>query len=698
MLTRIAGTGRYGSSGDGGAAVNAQLQYPDGIAVDSAGNIYFTDRDADVIRKISVNGTISTFAGTGTIGSAGDGGPAANALLSGPTGLTFDSAGNLYIADTGNNKIRRISPDGTITTVAGTGEFGYTGNGGSARDAQLSGPEGVAVDAAGTIYIADTFNNLIRRITPDGIINNFAGNGFPGYSGDNGPAEASAIFLPTDVALDRQGNLYIADLGTIRVRKVTSGIISTIAGSSKSTEPLDGAPAVAVRLTGPTGVAVDSNGNVYFAEGSIGSGSGRNLGDFKIWKVTPDGIISTAAGNGLNSFSGDNGTAARAQVNGPAGLALDAAGNLYFADTANNRVRKISPDGSIVTVAGIGTAAFAGDFGPAASAALNAPMGVALDPDGNLYIADTGNNRVRFINAAGMIYTVAGNGNAAFFGDGAVAYNASLHAPQSVAVDTAYNLYIADTQDHRIRKVGVDGIIDTIVGRGQGFGGDGGPSSLALLNLPSSITLDAAGNMYIADQGNNRIRKASVVGIITTVAGNDGFGTLGDGGPATSAQLKAPQGVAVDRAGNLYISDAGQDRIRRVATDGTISTIAGNGRCCYSSDGVTATLTPINSPSGIAVAPAGNIYFSDTGNNAIRQLQPLRTGGVQSVIANPSDHARPCFWVNKQSDPQHSHAAGGRRLSKGQLHRGQRPARRSSRDDAERYFCGAKVGPGDLQI
>ncbi len=637
-LTRIAGTGRYGSSGDGGAAINAQLQYPDGIAVDAAGNIYFTDRDAGTIRKISPNGTIGAFAGTGAIGSAGDGGPAANALLSDPTGLALDSAGNLYIADTGNNKIRMISPDGAIATVAGTGEFGYSGNGGPARDAQLSGPEGVAVDSAGNLYIADTFNNLIRKVAPGGAIDNYAGNGFPGYSGDNGPATGSAIFLPTDVAVDRQGNLYIADLGSIRIRKVTSGIISTIAGNSKSTVPLDGSPAVSVRLTGPTGLAVDSNGNVYFAEGSIGSGSGLNGGDFKIWKVTPEGVISTAAGNGLRSYSGDNGSAARAQVNTPAGMALDAAGNLYFADSANNRVRKISPDGSIVTVAGIGTPGFAGDFGPAPSAALNQPMGVAVDPDGNLYIADTGNNRVRFINANGMIYTVAGNGNAAFFGDGAVAYNASLHAPRAIAVDAAYNLYIADTLDHRIRKVGTDGIIDTIVGRGQGFAGDGGSAAIALLNFPSSITLDSGGNLYIADQANNRIRKVSTLGAITTVAGNDGFGALGDGGPATSAQLKAPQGVAVDRAGNLYISDSGQNRIRRVAADGAIGTIAGNGRCCYANDGIPATLAPINLPWGIAVGPAGNVYVADSGNNAIRELQPLRAGGVQSVVANAASN------------------------------------------------------------
>jgi len=634
-LTRVAGTGRYGNSGDGGPATSAQLSFPDGIAVDAAGDIFVADRDADIIRQIAPSGTISRYAGTGTIGFSGDGGPAANALLSGPTGLTLDAAGNLYIGDTGNNRIRRISPDGTITTVAGSGGNGNGGDGGPAVNADLNGPEGVAVDAAGSIYIADTFNNVVRRVALDGTMSTFAGNGYPGYSGDNGPASIATLFLPTDVAVDSGGTVYISDLGTIRIRVVINGNISTIVGSAKGPLPFDGEPAVTARLKGPTGVAVDANGIVYFAEGSVGSGSGLDVGDFKIWKVTRDGLISTAAGNGLNSYSGDNGPAAMAQLDTPTGVAMDFAGNLYFADTANNRVRRISPDGSIVTVAGNGNSGFSGDFGPAVSASLNGPMGVTVDLLGFLYIADTGNNRVRAVDLNGMIYTIAGNGNAAFFGDGSLAQSAALRGPQGLAVDPSRNLYIADTLNHRIREITLDGILDTVAGRGQGFGGDGGPAVTALLNLPVGIALDANGNLFIADQGNNRIRMFSTTsGNITTVAGSDGSGGLGDGGAASSAQLKSPQGVAVDPAGNLYISDTGQNRVRKVATNGSIGTIGGNGRCCYSNDGIPGAVAPLSGPVGIAADPSGNVWVADSGNQAIRELRPVVSGGVESVVTN----------------------------------------------------------------
>ena len=639
ILTRVAGTGRYGYSGDGGAATSAQLAFPDGIAVDAAGNIFVADRDAGVIRKIAANGIISTFAGTGTIGSSGDGGPAAKALFSGPTGLTFDTLGNLYIADTGNSRIRMISPDGTIATVAGSGINGSGGNGGPARSADLNAPEGVAVDAAGSIYIADTFNNVVRKVAPDGTIGLFAGNGFPGFSGDNGAASGATLFLPTDVAVDRLGNVYIADLGTIRIRVVTNGIISTIAGSAKGILPVDGMPAVTTRLKGPTGVAVDANGTVYFAEGSIGSGSGLNVGDFKVWRVGTDGNISTAAGNGLNSFSGDNGPASLAQLDTPAGMARDSAGNVYIADSANNRVRRISPDGTITTVAGNGSPGFSGDYGPALNANLNEPMGVAVDASSDfLYIADTGNNRVRVVNPGGMIYTVAGNGNAAFFGDGSLALNAALRGPRAVMLDPAGNVYIADTLNHRVRKLTLDGILDTVAGRGQGFGGDGGPAVTALLNQPSSVALDVNGNLFIADTANGRIRMVTTGGIITTVAGSDGSNGLGDGGSATSAQLKSPQGVALDAAGNLYVSDTGQNRVRKVLVDGTISTIGGNGRCCYSTDGIPAAVAPMNAPWGIAVDPSGNVWVADSGNHAIRELQPVRSGGVEGVATNSASN------------------------------------------------------------
>jgi len=634
-LTRVAGIGRSGYSGDGGPATSAQLEYPDGIAVDAAGDIFVADKNANVIREIAADGAISTFAGTGAAGFAGDGGPAAQALFNGPTGLAFDAVGNLYVADTGNNRVRRISPGGgAINTLAGNGAAGSGGDGGPASSASLNSPEGVTIDPAGYIYIADTLNNLVRRVAGDGSIGTFAGNGYPGPAGDNGPAANAALFLPTDVAADNLGDLYIADLGTVRIRVVTNGIIKTFAGSSNGPLPADNLSSSAIRLTGPTGLAVDSTGVVYFAEGSIGSGSGLDLGAFKIWKVTAKGIVLTAAGNALNSYSGDNGPASLAQLDTPAGMAFDSNGNLYVVDSANNRVRRISPDGSIVTVAGNGNSGFSGEFGPAVNAALNHPMGIAVDLLGFLYIADTGNNRVRAVDPSGMIYTVAGNGNAAFFGDGTIAQNAALRGPRGVAVDPLRNLYIADTLNHRIREVTLDGILNTVAGSGQGFGGDGGPATSALLNLPSSIALDSSGNLFIADQGNGRIRMLSASGTISTVAGSDGSRGLGDGGPATSARLVNPQGVAVDPAGNLYISDTGENRIREVSTAGVITTIAGNGRCCYSNDGIPAAVAPLNVPWGIAVDSSSNVWVADSGNNAIRELSSVLSSGVQTVVTN----------------------------------------------------------------
>ncbi|HEV3201673.1 MAG TPA: SMP-30/gluconolactonase/LRE family protein, partial [Bryobacteraceae bacterium] len=470
-LTRIAGTGRYGVSGDGGPAIAAQLAFPDGVAVDPAGNVYVADRAAQVIRKISTGGVISTFAGTGKSGFSGDGGPATNAQLNGPTGLAFDSTGNLYVADTDNSCIRMISTDGTIVTVAGTNARDFGGDGGPAVQAALNQPEGMAADSAGNLYIADTFNNRIRMIAPDGTITTFAGTGFPGGAGDDGPAASATLFLPTDVAIDHSGSLYIADLGAVRIRKVFQGVITSVAGSLTAFQfPYDSAPALSVRISGPTGVAVDASGAFYFAAGSVGSGSGLTRGDFKIWKVTPAGLFSTVAGNGNNSFSGDGGPAAKAQIDTPAGMAMDSAGNLYFADPAANRVRKISTDGTITTVAGTGVAGFGGENGPATAAFLNGPMGVAVSPDGHLFIADTGNNRIREVLSDGTIGTFAGNGNAGLYGDGGSPIDAAIHAPRAIVFDSSFNLFIADTLDHRVRKISNStNTIDTVVGKGQGF-------------------------------------------------------------------------------------------------------------------------------------------------------------------------------------------------------------------------------------
>ena len=358
--------------------------------------------------------------------------------------MAVDAAGTLYIADSGNNRIRKES-GGTITTVAGNGNQGFSGDGGLATGASLNAPQGVAVDSTGNLYIADSFNDRIRKVS-SGTVTTVAGNGAYRFSGDGGPSTSASLNFPSGVATDSAGNLYIADLGSFRIRKVS------------------------------------------------------------------EGRITTAAGNGSAGFSGDGGAATSASL-GPSDpyylseIAVDSAGNLYIADYWNNRIRKVS-GGTITTVAGNGNQGFSGDGGPATRAALNTPQGVAVDSAGNLYIADTDNNRIRKV-SGGTITTVAGNGNQGFSGDGGPATRAALNTPQGVAVDSAGNLYIADTDNNRIRKVS-GGTITTVAGNGnQGFSGDGGPAASASLNYPVGAAVDSAGNLYIADTDNNRITSTS---------------------------------------------------------------------------------------------------------------------------------------------------------------------------------------------
>ena len=658
VLQRIAGNGRAGYTGDGGPATGAQLFTPVGIAVDSAGNVYVADLAASVVRRIAPGGTIATIAGTGTAGYNGDGGPAAQAQLNGPMGLAVDGAGNLFVADTGNHRIRKIAANGAISTVAGNGSAGYGSDGGPATGTELNQPEGVAVDAGGNLYIADTMNDRVREVTANGNITTVAGTGLSAVygsvydetgvsttTGDNGPATSAAVVLPTDVAMDAAGSLYIADYGNARIRVVTKGIIRAFAGSAAGGIPLiSGQAAAGEQLNGPTGLAVDGGGNVYFAEGSIGSGSGLGTGDYRIWVVNGgSGILSAAAGNGLESYAGDGGAASLAELNGPAGIAIDQSGTLYLADSANHRIRRVTASGAIETFAGTGTAGYAGDGGPAKQAQLNRPTGVAVDATGNVYISDTDNNRIRKVSSDGTVYTIAGNGNASFYGDGLVGGQASLHAPGGLAMAPDGTLYVADTLNQRVRKLTASGVISTVAGNGlAGFSGDGGQGTAAALNQPASVALDAAGNLYIADLGNNRVRALSPQGYITTVAGNGSNGSSGDGSAATGASLAGPQGVAVDGAGNLYIAQSGGNTLREVASGGAISTVAGSGACCYSGDGGPPLAAALNSPWNVAVDATGNIYFTDYGNNAVRVVGLSdSTPAIGSVVNGASNQVAP---------------------------------------------------------
>ena len=613
VITTVAGSGADGFHGDGGPATSAAFHLPLAVAVDASGNIYIADNGTGRIRKVDTSGVITTVAGNNRLGGySGDGGPAASAELNYPQGVAVDSSGNLYIADFGNHRIRKVDASGVITTVAGNGTEGYSGDGGPATSAEFDHPSSVAADSSGNIYIADSYNHRIRKIDASGVITTVAGNGTDGFSGDGGPATAAQLDYPSSVTVDFSGNIYTAANFNHRIRKVdTSGVITTFAGNGTEGFSGDGGPATLAELDHPSSVAADSSGNIYIAD----------FVNNRIRKVNTSGIITTVAGQGITGFNGDGGLASLAEVHHPSGVAVNPSGNIYIAELYTHRIRKVDTSGGITTVAGNGTFGFSGDGGPATAAELNQPSSVAVDSAGNIYIADSYNNRIRKVDTSGGITTVAGNGTFGFSGDGGPATAAELNQPSSVAVDSAGNIYIADSYNNRIRKVDTSGGITTVAGNGTfGFSGDGGPATAAELNQPSSVAVDSAGNIYIADSANNRIRKVDTSGGITTVAGNGTFGFSGDGGPATAAELNQPEGMAVDSAGNIYIADYYNNRIRKVDTSGAITTVAGNGTKGFSGDGGSATSTELNYPTGVAVDSSGNIYIADSYNNRIREV------------------------------------------------------------------------------
>ena len=317
-LSTIAGDGVVGFAGNGGAATSAELYSPTGLVVDNAGNFYIADLGNNRIRKVNTSGVVSTFAGNGTPGFGGDGGVALNAELNGPQAIAIDSAGNIYIADSKNNRVRRVDVNGFITTVAGSGTAGFSGDGGAATTAELNGPQGIALDSAGDIFIADSQNNRVRRVDVHGLISTVAGNGAAGFSGDTGAATSAELNVPVGVAVDVVGNLFIADALNNRVRKVsTAGAITTLAGSGIAGYSGDGAAATLAKIDYPSGVAVDSGGGVYFAD----------LENFRVRKIDTSGLISTVAGTGV------------AATSSPYGIALDGQGSLYIADSTNSVVQ-----------------------------------------------------------------------------------------------------------------------------------------------------------------------------------------------------------------------------------------------------------------------------------------------------------------------------------------------------------------------
>ncbi len=610
--------------GDGGPATEALLNRPYKAAVDGAGNLYVADTGNHRIRKVdAATGNIATVAGTGVIGFSGDGSLATAAQLNFPLSVAVDGAGNLYVADAYNHRIRKVdAATGNIATVAGTGAPGFSGDGGPATAAQLNLPYGLALDGSSNLYVADTGNHRIRKVDAvTGNIATVAGTGAPGFSGDGNPAVDAGLNHPRDVAPDGSGNLYIADTGNHRMRKVdaATGNIATVAGTGTSGFSGDGGTAIAAQLNLPYGLVLDGLGNLYIVDTD-------NSRIRKVDAVT--GNIAAVAGDGTSGYAGDGGPATEAWLRAPLGVTADGSGNLYVADTNNSRIRKIDAAGNITTVAG----GAIGDGGPATAAQLTIPRGVAADGSGNLYIADTNNERIRKVDAAtGNIATVAGTGEQGYSGDNGAATAAQLSYPTGVEADRSGNLYIADAFNFRIRKVDAEGNIATVAGDGTGgFSGDSGPATAAQLNVPYGVAPDGAGNLYIADTDNHRIRKIDAAGNIATVAGTGQQGYGGDSGAATAAQLNSPYGVAPDESGNLYIADTGNHRIRKVDAAGNITTVAGDGTSGFSGDNGPAIAAQLNAPFSVALDESGHLYIADAGNHRIRWVDAA-DGNIATV-------------------------------------------------------------------
>ncbi len=637
VLTVFAGNGTPAYGGDGGPATSAQLLGPFGLVVDASGNVFIADTVNNVVRKVDTGGTITTIAGNGTAGFGGDGGPATSAMLHFPTGLALDSSGDLFITDFGNQRVREINTSGTITTVAGNGTAGFSGDGGPATAAMLNNPFTVAVDSSGDIFIADSANNRIREVNATGTITTVAGTGTAGFNGDNGPATSALLNSPHGVAVDSSGNIFIADTlnGQMREVDTTTGMILYAGGN--------GPPG----LSTPFAVAVDGSDNLFIADvwpvalpapngawrpivdpSNTLFASGPSEGDQQIRQADTGGNVTVFAGNawGLTnvvgdpwaSFGGDGSSAAGAELSAPAGVAFDTLGNLFIPD--NNRIRKVATNGIITTVAGTGSicpgpTSPCGDGGPADDARFWDPVATAVDTSGNLFIADYYTQRIRKVDTNGIITTLTGS-------------NGELAGPTGVAVDTMDNVFIADRQSNRVLKVNSSGVLSLVAGTGTaGYSGDGGPATSAELNSPYELTLDSSGNLYITDALNEVVRKVNSSGIITTVAGKGNpycplpTSPCGDGGPASDAQFAYLGGIAVDSSGDIFLGDIFDERVREVnASTGIITTVAGNGVVGFSGDGGSPTSAEMNTPTGVALDSFGRLFIADQYNERIREV------------------------------------------------------------------------------
>jgi sugar lactone lactonase YvrE len=623
VVTTLAGlSGVSGSvDGTGGAA---RFNQPGGVAVDTAGNVYVADTGNHTIRLITPAGVVSTWAGMAGVSGSGDA-TGTNAQFNLPQGITVSSVSNVYVADYGNHTIRKITPGRVVRTLAGAaGSSGSTD--GSGSNARFYQPQGVAVDAGGFVYVADTANGTIRKITPAGGVSTLAGTAGNYGSGD-GSGTNVQFYQPESVAVDASGNVYVADYFNHTIRKVTAaGMVSTLAGSPGSFGSVDGAGSDA-RFWGPEGVAVDSAGRVFVAD----------TGNGTIRKILPSGVtvaVTTLAGSA--SSGSVDATGSDGRFYWPGGVAVKGTGEIYVADTENATIRKLTTAGLASTLAG-SAGSYGTNNGSGTAARFYGPQGIALDGAGNIYVADAANSTIRMVTSGGVVSTLAGTAGLPGSLDG-TNVNAQFYQPQAVAVDGSGTVYVADTWNHTIRKITPSGVVSTVAGLAGNYGATDGTNNKARFYWPAGIAVDGLGNLYVSDYFNHTIRLITPSGpdwVVTTVAGMPGAWGSADGTNG-GARFYRPQGIAADSAGNLYVVDSGNETIRKIVASGTnwvVSTVAGLPGTSGSVNGL-GNAARFYSPAAVALGAGGAFYLADAANNDIR-LGSLITNGAPAIIVQP---------------------------------------------------------------
>lgn len=605
-----------------GNGIYAGFNTPTSVATDSNGNVYVADASNNQIRKITPDGTVSTFAGSG--GSGSQNGKGAAASFNYPVGLTVDSSGNVYVCDASNSMIRKITPDGTVSTLAGSIKLGYADGTGSA--AEFDYPTGIAVDSSGNLYVTDTDNYRIRKITPSGAVSTLSGNSL-GQGAVDGTGNTASFGILGGITIDTVGNLYVTDWNPSRIieggsviRKITAnGTVTTIAGTYQQFGHLNGI-GLAAQFSDAVGITIDSENNLYVSD------NGNQL----IRKITPTNVVTTYAGSGATGSTDGNASAASFSTLGS--VAIDPSGNVFVADIGNNVIRKITPSGTVSTFAGQAVQpVFESDY----ASNFARPNGLAFDPSGNLLVYDS----LRYV-----LYRVSPNGgiNALAGFDGilgdengtgiASSFRTSTVWPTvlvGIAVDSLGNTYLADGGNNLIRKITPAGVVTTFAGNGYSGHVDGSATS-AEFTMPNAIAIDAQNNLYVIDN-NNLIRKITPDGTVSTLAGSGTNANVN--GVGSAASFEGLSGITVDSVGNIYATEIYGD-VRKITPSGVVTTLAGSPGAFNNVDG-TGLAAQFEYPEGIVADPSGNLFVADFDSDTIRMITPA---GVVTTIAGAPNH------------------------------------------------------------